>query len=65
MFEENPSKHPLIIAFTRMEKMQEALSLCRLTLAAESSVGFVPPSSEKSGAVGTETGRSGERALPA
>lgn len=38
---------------------------CRLTLAAESSAGFVPPSSGKSGAVGTETGNRGERALPA
>lgn len=40
-------------------------SQCRLTLAAESSAGFVPPSSGKSGAVGTETGSRGERALPA
>lgn len=37
----------------------------RLTLAAESSGGFVPPSSDKSGAVGTETGSRGERAFPA
>lgn len=36
-----------------------------LTLAAESSRGFVPPSSGNSGAVGTETGSRGERALPA
>lgn len=28
-------------------------------------MGFVPPSSGKSGAVGTETGNRGERALPA
>lgn len=38
---------------------------CTLTLAAESSASLVPPSSGKSGAVGTETGSRGERALPA
>lgn len=35
-----------------------------LTLAAESSAGFVAPSSVRSGAVGTDTGSSGERAFP-
>lgn len=35
-----------------------------LTLAAESSAGFVAPSSVRSGAVGTETGSRGERAFP-
>lgn len=36
----------------------------KLTLAAESSAGFVAPSSVRSGAVGTETGSRGERAFP-
>lgn len=36
-----------------------------LTLAAESSAGLAAPSSWRSGAVGTETGSRGERALPA
>lgn len=36
-----------------------------LTFAAELSAGLAPPSSVKSGAVGTETGSRGDRALPA
>ncbi len=55
----------MYLVCTTKSTFPTTFSPCRLTLAAESSVDFVPPSSGKSGAVGTETGSRGERALPA